>query len=156
MAWGLRPLAGHAGDPAAHRLWTPLRRTAWDDSRCPCQPGSTGERPQTGGPRRGELGPDTFSGGLQGENYFSNKTEPSSALFPVLPSAPTAGRHRRATRLVPRRARGGGARTCQLALRSSLPKRKKKKKKPLSFKHVFDEELKIINFIKSTLENTSV
>lgn len=33
---------------------------------------------------------------------------------------------------------------------------KKKKKKPLSFKHVFDEELKIINFIKSTLENTSV
>lgn len=35
-------------------------------------------------------------------------------------------------------------------------KAKKKKKKPLSFKHVFDEELKIINFIKSTLENTSV
>lgn len=34
--------------------------------------------------------------------------------------------------------------------------KKKKKKKPLSFKHVFDEELKIINFIKSTLENTSV
>lgn len=34
-------------------------------------------------------------------------------------------------------------------------KAKKKKKKPLSFKHVFDE-LKIINFIKSTLENTSV